>query len=94
MEELCEFIIFNADYDIDNTIITMAYSYNEFSDLDNCIKIIYNSLDIKIADIVINKDNFYKHSGTIISFKFKGRKCELYESQKNYLYMQIMPFEW
>ena len=96
MEELCEFILLNIDYNIDEYIDSQSYNYNNFYNLNNCINIIYDFLGINKTDIHINKNNLFKHREVVISFKFKDRKCEFYEnygSYRNYLCIRIMPVE-
>jgi hypothetical protein len=96
MEELCEFILLNIDYNIDEYIDSQSYNYNNFYDLNNCINIIYEFLGINKTDIHINKNNLFKHREVVISFKFKDRKCEFYENYgfyRNYLCIRIMPVE-
>lgn len=96
METLCEYIILNADYKIDEKISNYVISYNELYDLDNCVDIISNYLNIDKNTININIDNLYIQCGIVLSFKFKNRECQIYKhygSKIDYLCVSIMHVE-
>ncbi len=93
MEYLCEFAIMNADYDIDDMIGTQCFSYDDFNDLSECVKIICEKLGIEEKDIDVKPENINMQRATVISFKFKDRLCELYEhfdTQRDYLGIRMM----
>ena len=94
MEYLCEFAIMNVDDKVDETICAQCFSYDYFADLDGCINVICEKLDIDKSLITVNPDNVYMQRATVISFKFKDRLCEFYEhydSQVDYLAIRIKP---
>jgi len=94
MEYLCDFAIVNIDSDINNTINYQCFSYDEFYDLNRCVKIITDKLGIELNDIIINDDNVSVQRATVISFKFKNRLCEfleLFDSQRDYICIRIHP---
>lgn len=92
MEYLCNFIIENIDVCIDKKVVGEDYSYEVLKDINNCISIITNKLNID--DIYIK--NLYEDTEMtkIISFKYKNRECEIYEiygSHNHYLGVCLMP---
>jgi len=94
MEHLCEFAIMNIDNDINNVIDYQCFSYDEFYELDDCVKIITEKLGIELKDIIINNNNVSMQRETVISFKFKDRLCELcehFDTQRDYICITIHP---
>ena len=93
MYELCEFIVENVDIDVDNTITHSILSLSDFDILDKTVDIISSYLNIDKKDININLDNLNTNE-TVISFKFKNRKCEFYErfgTQRDYIVVRMLP---
>jgi len=94
MEYLCEFANMNADYDIYDMIGTQCFSYDDFNDLSECVKIICEKLGIEEKDIDVKPENINMQRATVISIKFKDRLCEFYEhfdTQRDYLGIRMMP---
>ena len=92
MEYLCDFIIENIDLCIDKKVIGEDNSYDELKDIKNCISIITNKLNIN--DIYVKCLYADTEKTKIISFKYKNRKCEIYEiygSHNDYLGVCLMP---
>ena len=94
MKDLCEYILVNADYDIDEKVSMQRFSYDELCDLDDCVSCISQCLDIEESAIDVNKDNLFMQRKTVISFTYKNRLCEFYEhygTQRDYICVRMMP---
>lgn len=94
MDELCDFVIENINLCNDITIVAEGASNCEFDDIDRCIKIVVDRLQIDKNDIKIIEDNTLNQKEISISFTFKGRPCHLYEItgiHRDYLGVELMP---
>lgn len=94
METLCEYIILNVDYNMDEEINYKKINFDDFYDLDNYIDIISECLNINKDDITINNDNLYIQRAIILSFNFKDRQCHFYKeygTRIDYLCVSMMP---
>ncbi len=97
MEYLCEYVIANVDYNIDEQIGTNAFSYDDFDDLNECVDVVSKYLGIDKSLITVNADNVNSQRATVISFKFKDRDVRFYEhfdTQRDYICVALMPVSW
>ena len=88
MYQLCDFIIENVDVDVDKTIGLSTLSLNDFDVLDKTIDIISQCLELNKTEIDVN------HELSLISFRYKNRKCEFYErfdTQRDYIVLRMLP---
>jgi hypothetical protein len=94
MKDLCDYIIANVDFKIDENISMQQFSYDELYDLDDCVSCISQCLDIDESAINVNKENLFIQRQTVISLKYKNRICEFYEhygTQRDYIGVRLMP---
>ena len=95
MEYLCEFAIEYIDNYKDMKVVDEDYSCDEFADIDRCIKIIIEKLQIDKKDIEISEEIYDNQITKVISFRLNGRLCEFYEiigNDNDYLGVRLMPF--
>jgi hypothetical protein len=94
MEFLCEYVIANADYNIDERIGTNTFSCDDFDDLDVCVDVVSQYLGIDKSLITVNAENVNTQRATVISVKFKDRDCKFYghfDTQRDYICVALMP---
>jgi hypothetical protein len=94
MEDLCDFVIENINLCKDIKVVGEELSDKEFADIDRCITIITEHLQIDKKDIEVIEDNILNQKEIIITFKFNGRTCEFYEItgvNRDYLGVRLMP---
>lgn len=94
MYDICEFIFNNVDvnlYDKLSYKIIDLYQY----EADICNAIIRDIFKyIEVDDIKFYKDNVNINRKIIVSFKYKGRKCNIYEhfdTQIDYMCLNMEP---
>lgn len=68
MDTLCEFIVLNIDSNLNEEIHNTSFSNDELSDLDDCINIISEYLELDKENIIVNKSNLFIQRATVISF--------------------------
>ena len=95
MEYLCDYIVANIHDANKNALINVqTYTYDEFSDIDNCLAIIKSILHVDNNNIAVFKENIYKQREVVISVKYNGHICnfcEHYDTQMDYVCVRILP---
>ncbi len=77
MERLCTFVIENINVCKYDKLIGEINSHHYFSDIDNCLTIIKEKLNID--DLILDFENKENRPIIRISFIYNNRKCEIYE---------------
>lgn len=94
LKYLCNFVDTYIDKYIDEIVTGEDISYNELFDIPECFNTIEECLQISKEEIDLSEEVLNEQLTTILSFRYKGRLCELYEiltSDKDYLGVRLMP---
>ena len=93
MQNIGEFIINNANLNAERDLhFDIMQNGQEMSLNDMCDEL-FETIDIcDMKDLIIFADNVGIQRGTLFSFKYEGRKCEIGEhfgSQRDYFWVRI-----